>query len=71
MRYILTPITKAQDFGISLKGHKLVRDKVILNEKELLFTESLSTYNDLESKAQALNGTVLTSIQTINIIRNE
>lgn len=69
MKYILCLKTKALEYHISLSHHITKDAQVVLNEKEVMCTPSLSVAATLEQKAELLQGTIYnSSAEILNII---
>lgn len=70
MKYILADKSKCVELGIKISGHITKDDKVVLNEKEIMFSPVLTT-GSIEDKAVLLGGKVFnTSAELLNIIYN-
>lgn len=68
MKYVIADKTLAFDVGFSLKTHHCSADKIILNEKEVLFNEGLR--GTFEERASMLHGEIVNveqAKQTISI----
>ena len=71
MKYIAANKTAALNVGFRLQGHRHNEDSMILNEKEVMFKDSLADYETLQEKAAALEGTIHTNYEIKQIIQNE
>ena len=70
MLYIQAKKGLALQAGFSLREHRHNDTKMILNEKEVMFNDSLADYETLVEKAAALEGTIHTN-QEMQQILNE
>ena len=70
MQYIEAKKGLALQAGFSLKGHRTNETGMILNEKEVMFADSLSAYPTLQEKAEALEGTVHSHTEILQILKN-
>ena len=70
MKYIIANRKKAESFYLNLIGHRMNDSIVILNEKEVNNCCKLSPYNTIYDKANALDGTVCSYNEVMNIINN-
>ncbi len=70
MQYIEAKKGLALAAGFSLRGHRHNDTGMILNEKEVMFQPSLSSYSTLQEKAAALEGTVHSHHEILQILKN-
>lgn len=70
MKYIEAKKGLALQAGFSLRGHRTNDTGMILNEKEVMFADSLAAYPTLQEKAAALDGTIHTHDEILQILKN-
>ena len=70
MQYIEAKKGLALAAGFSLRGHRTNDTGMILNEKEVLFAPTLAEYPTLEEKVAALDGTVYSHYEILQILKN-
>ena len=71
MLYIQANKGLALQAGFTLREHRNNEKKMILNEKEVMFKDSLADYETLQEKAAALEGTIHTNHEIKQIIQKE
>lgn len=71
MLYIQANKGLALQAGFTLREHRYNDTKMILNEKEVMFKDSLADYETLQEKVTALDGTLHTNYEIKQIIQNE
>ena len=70
MQYIVANKGLALQAGFPIRGHRTNATEIILNEKELMFKDTLSAYPTLREKAEALQGTVYSHYEIMQILNN-
>ena len=71
MLYIQADKGLALQAGFTLREHRTNEKKMILNEKEVMFKDSLADYETLVEKTAALSGTIHSNYEIKQIIQNE
>lgn len=66
MRYIIADKAKAVAHGFTLHGHRVNRNLILLNEKEVECCHALSSVPTLEGKCELILGTIFTHQGIIN-----
>lgn len=70
MKYILADKSKCVGLGIKVSGHLTKEDKIVLNEKEMMFSPYLASADSLDEKAALVDGEIFNSADLLNIINN-
>lgn len=70
MLYIEAKKGLALAAGFSIRGHRTNDTGMILNEKEVMFNDHLADYPTLQDKAAALEGTVYSHYEILQILKN-
>jgi hypothetical protein len=69
MQYVIANLSKAQKYGFDSRTHRHNAGQIMLNEKEVKFSESLS--GDFTQRVVALSGEVISQQQAIEIIKKD
>lgn len=70
MRYIVAKKGLALQAGFAVREHRHNQTKMILNEKEVMFKDTMTAYPTLEAKAEALGGTIHTLYEIKQILND-
>lgn len=68
MKYILATKEKCLEHSLRIAGHITKDDKVVLNEKEIMFNPTVT--GSFEERAAQMDGTIYTAAELLNLIYN-